>query len=99
MSEKLNIQDLRLGWCTNEYNHEHATITGLKAKGDKIGTSKLNDNCVHAIKYFLSKGITHQELSNAFNISRPTISLISKNKIWKHIALTNQELEFKTELK
>ena len=74
-----------LEWCTNEYNHEHATITGLKAKGNKIGTSKLNDKCVHAIKYFLNKGFTHDEISKAFKISRTTITLISQNKIWKHI--------------
>lgn len=74
-----------LEWCTNEYNHEHATSTGLKAKGEKIGTSKLNDNMVHAIKWFLNKGVPHSELSKAFKISRPTINLISNNKIWKHL--------------
>ena len=81
-----------LEWCTNKYNHEHATSTGLKAKGTSIGSSKLNDNCVHAIKYFLKKGFSMSELSLAFNISRVTISLISENKSWKHVALTNEEL-------
>jgi len=81
-----------LEWCTNEYNHEHATITGLKAKGESIGTSKLTSNMVHAIKYFLSKGISHTELSIAFKISRPSISLIAEGKTWKHIALTGNEL-------
>jgi hypothetical protein len=81
-----------LEWCTNEYNHEHATRTGLKAKGVEIASSKLNDSMVHAIKYFLAKGISHIELSKAFKISRPTISLISKGKTWKHIALTKKEL-------
>lgn len=74
--------------CTNAYNHHHATITGLKSKGSEIGTSKLNDNMVHAIKYFLSKGVTHKEISLAFKISRPNVTLISNNKIWKHIKLT-----------
>ena len=82
-----------LEWCTNEYNHDHATITGLKAKGEKIKCSKLNENCIHAVKYFLNKGFSHKELSIAFNISRPTISLISESKIWKHIALTGKEIE------
>jgi len=82
-----------LEWCTNEYNHEHATKTGLKAKGSQIGTSKLNEYTVHAIKYFLDKGFSHRELSTAFKISRPTISLIKENKTWKHVALTGTELE------
>ena len=81
-----------LEWCTNEYNHEHATKNGLKSKGSNVSTSKLNENSVHAIKYFLNKGLTHQEISIAFNISRPTITLISQGKNWKHVALTNEEL-------
>lgn len=73
--------------CTNEYNHEHATKTGLKAHGEKVATSKLTDNMVHAIRWFLDKGVSHSELSNAFKISRPTISLISEGKSWKHVIL------------
>ena len=84
-----------LEWCTNEYNHEHATKNGLKAKGSGVSTSKLNENSVHAIKYFLKKGLTHQEISIAFNISRVTITLISQGKNWKHVSLTNEELTLK----
>ena len=81
-----------LEWCSNEYNHKHATETGLKAKGVKIKTSKLNDNCVLAIKYFLKKGVSKSELSKAFNVSIATIIFISQNKTWKHVALTGGEL-------
>ena len=82
-----------LEWCTNEYNHHHATITGLVAKGERVGTSKLNDNMVHAIKYFLHEGYSHVELAFAFNVSRPTISLIKENKIWKHIPTPAMSLQ------
>lgn len=82
-----------LEWCSNSYNHKHATMTGLKAKGDDVYSSKLNDNSVHAIMYFLKKGLSHSEISKAFNVSRPTISLISKGKTWKHITLTGEELK------
>lgn len=86
-----NICD-NLEWCTNNYNHKHATETGLKAKGTDIKSCKLNDNSVYAIKFLLSKGIKKADLSKAFKISRATIILISQNKIWKHIALTGEEL-------
>lgn len=76
-----------LEWCTNEYNHHHATATGLVAKGERVGTSKLNERTVYAVKWFLAKGITHTELSKAFQVSRATVSLISENKIWRHISL------------
>lgn len=84
-----------LEWCTNEYNHEHATVNGLKAKGESIKSSKLTSEMVHAIKYFLSRGISHSELAVAFKVSRPTISLIAEGKSWKHIILTGEELTVK----
>lgn len=84
-----------LEWCSNEYNHEHATKTGLKAKGEQIKSSILNENSVHAIKWFLNKGVSHTELSKAFKVSRPAITSISLNKTWKHIALTKKELTLK----
>lgn len=81
-----------LEWYTNSYNHEHATVTGLKARGSEVGTSKLNDKMVHAIKWFLNKGISRREISQAFKVSRPTISLIANNKIWTHVNF-GKELE------
>lgn len=90
---KHNNHYLNLEWCSNEYNHEHATKTGLKAKGEIISSSKLKEREVYAIKYLLNSGITHDLISKAFNVSRPTITLINNNKTWKHISLTGQELQ------
>lgn len=84
-----------LEWCTDEYNHRHAANSGLTAKGIEVKSSILNENCVHAIKYFLNKGYTRAELSKAFNVSRQTIILIAQNKTWQHIALTGEELTIK----
>lgn len=80
-----------LEWCTNAYNHKHATETGLKVKGESVGTSKLTQRCVNAIRYLAVLGLSHTEISKAFGVSRPTISLIIENKIWK-TSLTGQEL-------
>lgn len=91
---KLNNRADNLEWCTNAYNHEHATKNGLKAKGSEIGGSKLNERCVMAIKYLLKLGVSHPDLGKAFRVSRPTISLISQSRTWKH-ALTGKELEIK----
>jgi len=89
-----NIVD-NLERCTNEYNHEHATKTGLKASGSRIASAKLNENMAHAIKWFLKKGHSHIELAKAFNVSRTAISLIHEGKTWKRVALTSSELEIK----
>lgn len=81
-----------LEWCSNEYNHKHATLTGLKAKGEKVGTSKLNMCCVIAIKKLISKGWSDKKISNLFEVSRSNITMIRNRKIWKHVALTGEEL-------
>lgn len=71
-----------LEWCSNEYNHEHATRTGLVASGEKISTSKLNYHCVHAIRILIDMGFNHRELSDIFDVSRPTITNILNKKTW-----------------
>lgn len=85
-----------LEYCSSEYNHHHATITGLKPRGSRIASSKLNENTVAAIKRLLAKGFTHNYLAEVFSVSRSTISNISEGKSWKHVdALTGRELTFK----
>lgn len=81
-----------LEWCTDAYNHEHATKTGLVARGSRVASSKLNESTVHAIKWFLNKSMSHSELAEAFQVSRPTITMIANNKSWDHVALTGKEL-------
>lgn len=82
-----------LEWCTDAYNHHHATVSGLKAKGADIKSSKLNDRCIYAIEYLLSLDISHSQISKAFKVSRSSITNIANGKSWKHI--TGTELEFK----
>ena len=65
---KHNNTDKNLEWCTNEYNHHHATITGLKPRGERVATSKLNENMIYAIKFFSNEGYTQETLSKAFKI-------------------------------
>lgn len=78
--------------CTNEYNHEHATRTGLKAKGENINNSKLNNRMVHAIKWYLRVGQSHSEIAKAFQVSRTSITQINTGKIWKHVVLKELQL-------
>ena len=82
-----------LEWCTNAYNHEHATQTGLKAKGSQVGTSKLSESSVIAIRRILKDGINHGKIAEWFGVSRPAISMIPEGKTWA--ALTNEELTIK----
>lgn len=70
--------------CTNEYNHEHATVTGLKVKGSDVAGAKLNERSVTAIRRMLSDGISHSKIAGYFGVNRATITMINTNKTWKH---------------
>lgn len=83
-----------LEWCTNEYNHEHATKTGLKPSGSRVGTAKLNERMIGAIKYLAGIGLSHNQIAEAFQISRANVSTIFEGKAWKK-ALTGEELNIK----
>jgi len=85
-----------LEWCTNEYNHKHATETGLKAKGSQVSTSVLNDRCVYAINKLIIKGWNDKDIAELFNVSRSNINFIRNGHIWNQIALTGEELTIKT---
>lgn len=74
-----------LEWCTNEYNHEHATRTGLLAKGSRIASSKLNERAVEAIKRMLKDGISHSQIGKWFGVSPSNITSINTGKTWNHI--------------
>lgn len=78
-----------LEWCTNTYNHEHATRTGLKAKGDKIGSSKLNNNSIIAIRKLINSGWKDVEIAGLFEVSRSNITHIKLGVTWKHVALSD----------
>ena len=72
--------------CTNEYNHEHATKTGLKPRGSRIATAKLNERSVEAIKNMVKDGVSHGQIAKWFNVSRSNISLIAEGKTWQPLA-------------
>lgn len=79
--------------CSNLYNHEHATKTGLKASGGRVKGAILNDRMIHAIRYLSSLGLSHVEISKAFQVSRSNISLICEGKTWKN-TLTGRRIKY-----
>lgn len=86
---KHNNTALNLEWCTDAYNHEHATKTGLIARGSRTGGSILNENSVDAIRNMLKDGVVHSQIAKWFSVSRSTVHLIGQGKTWKH-SLTGQ---------
>lgn len=78
-----------LEWCTDEYNHAHATITGLKRTKEK-----LNETCIYAIKNLIKCNLSNSKIASIFGVSRTLISLISNGKVWLEVLPSNKNIEF-----
>ncbi len=85
-----------LKWGTPKENYNDRKLHGTDRYGFKIGykynigskcvTSKLNEKQVRIIKYLLmTKILTPKEITKIFDISKYIISLIKRNKSWKHV--------------
>lgn len=75
---KLNNNITNLEWCDKSHNMQHASQNNLLS----ISHGKLT---VDQVKSIRSSKLTNTELSKIYNISKPTISNIRHNKIWKNI--------------
>jgi DNA-directed RNA polymerase specialized sigma subunit len=59
--------------------------TGEEMRGSKNGFSKLNEQAVKVIKWFLKKGRTQKKISNIYGVSKSTIGMIARRKTWTHV--------------
>lgn len=83
-----NVKE-NLEWCTDEYNHAHATITGLKKTKEK-----LNETCVYAIKNLLKSKLSHTKIAAIFGVSPSLITQISSGQIWLDVLPSINDIEF-----
>lgn len=89
-----------LEWCSSEYNHAHAAMSGLSASGVNASNSELNNKAVIGIKNLLKMGLSHGLIADVFEVSRSLISQISLGYIWVEVEpLNNKELIFEVDKK
>lgn len=78
-----------LEWCTQKENIRHSKKMGLSiyAKGENVGSSKLNEVEVVEIRSLYKTGQhTNRSLADKFNVCPMTINLIVRYKIWRTAA-------------
>lgn len=56
-----------------------------KARGSKIGLSKLKEMDVVEIKTLIKSGVKCREIAIKFGVSKRTINYISQGKSWRHV--------------
>lgn len=87
---KLNNNINNLEWCTYSENMKHAYKIRLRfptpPNGENSSLSRLKNKDIKKIRYLRIKyRKKHKELAKQFNTSFGNISLICRNKTWKHI--------------
>lgn len=80
----VNPQHLFLG--TSKDNHRDRNSKNRQAKGSQVGTSKLQEDEVRAIKNLRNLGVSVYSLSAFYKVSRNCIYSIINKKQWKHIS-------------
>jgi len=81
--DKTNNRRENLEYVTSSENALHACKIGLMINhvGEEHGMSKLTEDNVHEIRKLLGT-MTHKEIAERFNVSRPTISSIARGDTW-----------------
>ena len=83
---KSDNRAVNLEWATNSENIRHATLNGLRSKGEDRPRSVLTEYQVREIREKYRKGShTHRSLAKEYGVKSPTITNIINRKTWKHI--------------
>jgi len=86
--DKLNNAASNLEWTTAKENCQHRDATGLRvaAKGSHHGSAKLTEEIVYRILNEMQH-MSGVDVGRIFNVTKDTISLIRRRKIWKHVSV------------
>ena len=84
--DKTNNKLSNLEWVNASENKLHAIRIGITKpkKGENSTFVKLKDEQVLKIRYE-HKDLTQKEIGDLYGVSRATVYMIRKNKIWTHI--------------
>lgn len=71
-------------WGTAKENYADAVRHGTNTRGERVGTSKLNQSDVAAIR--LARGrLSQTALAEQYDVSQSLISAIQTHQWWKHV--------------
>lgn len=81
----LNNHYKNLAWKTHKENELDKLRHGTVLRGEKVGNAKLTNQKVLEIKGRLISGEMQKVISKMYGVHVSTISLIARNKYWKHV--------------
>lgn len=78
------VNPKHLSWKTKSENQSDRHIHGTSNSGSKHGMAKLSEKQVLEMRS-LSNSVSWDDLALKYNVTRNTVSLIARRKIWTHI--------------
>jgi len=83
---KINNMITNLRWATPTENNRDKRIHGTHLSGQKINTSKLDEDSVRRIRMaYIRKRGTMEQLGKIYGVGKTTIRDIVKRRTWKHV--------------
>lgn len=83
--KKHNNNTENLEYVTRAENEKHASIMGLKARGERSNKAKLTERDVRDIRVLYDSGRTQARLGGMYNMSQAGIGYIVNRINWKHV--------------
>lgn len=68
-------------------NHADMVKKNRQANREKHGMSKLSENNIINIKHMIKDGINQRKIAKYYAVTQAAISLINRNKTWKHVTI------------
>jgi len=83
--DRLNNRADNIRWASLEENQEDRRRHGTKTCGSAVKCAKLHETDIPKIRERLQRGETCVDIAQSLSVSTSTISLIQRDKIWRHV--------------
>lgn len=88
---KLNAHPENLEYVSSAENHHHATVNGLKPRGERVNTAKLTAADVLQIRRLFAEGASCRAIAERYRLHHKHVNNIVARRDWKHIAEPQSE--------
>jgi hypothetical protein len=76
---------VNLRWDTRKNNFVDRDIHGTTARGERVGRSKMTADGVRLMRKMRDRGVSYDQLVQAFGVKKTQVSRIVRRQSWAHI--------------
>lgn len=83
--DQLDCRLVNLRWASPKENQDDVTRHGNRYEGERVHNAKLKASDIPGIRTRIKNGERYETIAEDHGVSISTVSLIFRNKIWKHV--------------